>query len=186
MNLRRLGSLVLCWIVVAALPVAAGVTVGFDLATLNVVLPALSAEEIAVPLSGSNSVGVRLEEMQVIGLDPAAGGAGGSGHILTSMRVRVPQLGIDIHVKPHLSLHVVSDPSGSLLELRFEQVEIPLPLAGSIDVATFLPPIRLPAENLWLVAGAERTIEIRSELSGIEMGLNVIRFEFDLETVPGK
>jgi hypothetical protein len=186
MGFRRLGLLVLCWIVVAALPVTAGVTVGFDVATLNEVLPALSAEEIAVPLSGSNSIGVRLEKMQVTGLDPAAGGEGGPGHILTSMRVRVAQLGIDLPVEPRLSLHVVEQASGSLLELRFERVEIPLPLAGSIDVAAFLPPISFPAENLWLLAGAEGTIEIKSELSGIEMGRNVLRFEFDLETVPGE
>jgi hypothetical protein len=186
MGFRRFGSLVPCWIVVAALPVAAGVTVGFDVATLNEVLPALSAEEIAVPISGNNSIGVRLEKMQVTGLDPTAGGEGGPGHILTSMRVRVAQLGIDLPVEPRLSLHVVEQESGSLLELRFERVEIPLPLAGSIDVAAFLPPISFPAENLWLLAGAEGTIEIKSELSGIEMGRNVLRFEFDLETVPGE
>ena len=183
---RCLGSFVLCWIVVAALPVAAGVTVGFDIATLNELLPALSAEEIAVPLSGRHTVGVRLEEMQVTGLDPAAGGERGPGHILTSMRVRIAQLGIDLPVEPRLSLHVVEQSTGSLLELRFEQVEIPLPLAGSIDVAAFLPPIRFPTDNLWLVAGAEGTIEIKSELSGIEMGRNVVRFEFDLETLPGE
>jgi len=186
MDLRRLGAFVLCWIFVTALPVAAGVTVGFDVATLNELLPALSAEEIAVPLSGSRSVGVRLEEMKVTGLDPAAGGESGPGHILTSMRVRIAQLGIDLPVEPHLSLRVVDDASGSLLELRFEQVEIPLPLAGAIDIAAFLPPMRFPAENLWLVAGAEGTIEVKSELSGIEMGRNVVRFEFDLETVPGE
>jgi hypothetical protein len=57
---------------------------------------------------------------------------------------------------------------------------------GSIDVAPFLPPLRFPAENLWLVAGAEGNVEVRSRLSRIEMGRKVVRFEYDLETVPSK
>ncbi len=130
-------------------------------------------------------MGVFLEDMHVTGLDPAAG-EGGSGHILTSMRVRIPQLGIDLPVEPKLSLHVAKSTPSSLLELRFEEVEIRLPLAGSIDVSAFLPPLRFPAENLWLVAGAEGDVQLRSRLNEIQMGLKVLRFDFDLEAVDGK
>jgi hypothetical protein len=167
-----------------ALPATAGVTIGFDVETLNEVLPALSASEIAVPISESRSVSVFLENMQVTGLDPTAV-EGTSGHILTSMRVRVPQLGLDLPVQPKISLHVTERQSTSLLELRFEEAEIPM-VVGSIDVAPFLPPLRFPAESLWLVAGAEGDVRVRSRLSTIEMGRKVVRFEFDLETVPGK
>jgi hypothetical protein len=81
-----------------ALPATAGVTIGFDVETLNAVLPALSASEIAVPISENRSVRLFLENMQVTGLDPTAG-EGSSGHILTSMLVRVPQLGLDLSVR---------------------------------------------------------------------------------------
>lgn len=167
-----------------ALPATAGVTIGFDVETLNDVLPALSASEIAVPISENRSVSVFLENMQVTGLDPTAV-EGPSGHILTSMRVRVPALGLDLPVQPKISLHVTKQQSTSLLELRFEEAEIPL-VVGSIDVAPFLPPLRFPAESLWLVAGVEGDVHVRSSLSAIEMGRKVVRFEFDLETVSGK
>jgi hypothetical protein len=173
--------LVTAMLLASALPAAAGVTVGFDVETLNELLPALSASEIVVPITDSRSVSMFLERMQVTGLEPA-GGEGGSGHILSSMRVRIPQLGIDLPVQPRISLHVSDEQSARLLELRFEEVEVPL-LWGSLDVAPFLPPVRFPAENLWLVAGAEGDVRVRSRLSSIEMGRNVVRLEFDLETL---
>ena len=148
MRKRLIGSLLFSTLVATVAPLAAGVTVGFDIATLNEVLPALSASEIAVPLSGNRTLGIRLVDMQVTGLDPTGGGKGGTGHILTAMRVQVPSLGIDLPVEPHLSLHVAEGAQGSVLEMRFEQVSIALPLAGSIDVSPFLPPLRFPAENL--------------------------------------
>jgi hypothetical protein len=167
-----------------ALPAPAGVTVGFDVETLNEVLPALSATEIAVPIAGSRSVKVLLEEMRITGLDPAAV-EGTSGHILTSMRLRVPQLGLDLPVHPRISLRAKELQTTSLLELRFEQAELPLPM-GSIDVASFLPPLHFPAENLWLIAGARGDVQVRSRLIAIEMGTRVVRFEFDLTTESGE
>jgi hypothetical protein len=163
-------------------PARAAVSVGFDLDTLNVLLPALAAHEIAVPIAEGRSVGVRLEDLRVTGLDPAAGG---TGHLQTATRVRIPQLGIDVAVTPRLSLHVVDRDASQWLELRFEQVTVPLPLAGSIDVAPFLPPLRFPAENLWTLAGAAGDIEVRSRLTKIDMGLRVLRFDFELETGAG-
>ena len=179
---KLIGSLLLSTLAATA-PLAAGVTIGFDVETLNEVLPALSASEITVPLSEKRSIGIRLVDMQVTGLDPTAGG---TGHILTAMRVQVPSFGINLPVEPHLSLHVAEGPNGSVLEMRFEQVSIALPLAGSIDVAPFLPPLRFPAENLWLVAGVEGNVRVKSRLSTIDMGLKIVRFELDLETLSGE
>jgi hypothetical protein len=122
--------------------------------------------------------------MRITGLDPAAV-EGTSGHILTSMRLRVPQLGLDLPVQPRISLRATELQSTSLLELRFEEAQIPLPM-GTIDVASFLPPLRFPAENLWLIAGARGDVRLHSRLSGIEMGQRVVRFEFDLTTAPGE
>jgi hypothetical protein len=70
-----------------------------------------------------------------------------------------------------------------VLELRFEEVEISLPLLGVINIARFLPPLRFPVDNVWLVAGVEGDVEVRSRLSTIEMGRKVVRLGFDLDTV---
>jgi hypothetical protein len=168
-------------VLAASFPASAAVTVGFDVATLNEVLPALSAQEIVVPITDSRSVNVRLDDMRVTGLEPGAG-EDGSGRILTSVRVRVPRLGIDLPLQPRLSLHVVEQDGLSVLELRFETVEVPV-VVGSLDVAPFLPPVRFPAESLWLVAGVEGDVRVHSHLTRIEMSREVVRFEFDLETV---
>jgi hypothetical protein len=168
-------------VLVFAPPATAGVSVGFDVETLNELLPALSASAISVPITESQTVNVFLEEMRVTGLEPTAGG---SGHILTSMRVRVPRLGIDLPVSPRLSLHATEDRSGSLLELRFEEVRVALPLAGAIDIAPLMPPLRFPAENVFVVAGAVGDVEVRSRLREIQMGQRVVRLEFELDTLP--
>ena len=170
---------------VATSPVWAGMTVEFDTRTLNEVLPALTASEIEVPLSEDSAIDVVLENMQVTGLEPGTG-ENGSGHILTSMRVRVPQLGLDLPVKSKLSLHVTGEESGDLLELRFDEVEINLPLAGSIDIAAFLTPVQFPAVNVWRVEGADGDIRVHSKLSRIDMGLKVLRFEFELVAGPDR
>ena len=165
------------------LPAAhAGVGVSFDVASLNELLPALSANEIAVPVAGGGKLGVKLDDLRVTGIDPGAG-PDRAGRILTSMRVRVPSLGLDLPVEPRLSLHVRKSERTALLELRFEEVQIALPLAGSIDVASFLPPLSFPADNIWLVSGAEGQIEVRSQLSRIKMGRELVVFEFELDAL---
>ena len=92
-NLAGVGRVSGVIVVLAALtmaPAGAGMTVGFDTRTLNDVLPALTASEIEVPLSETNTITVSIDRMRITGLQPGAG-ADGSGRILTSMRVRVPQ-----------------------------------------------------------------------------------------------
>jgi len=164
----------------AVFPATAGVTVGFDVETLNELLPALSASEIVVPITDSRSVSMFLERMRVTGLEPSAG-EDGSGHILTSMRVRIPQLGINLPVQPRISLHVSDEQAASLLELRFEEVTFSLPLAGSVNVARLLPPLRYPMDNVWLLAGTRGDVPISSRLRKVEMGRKAVRFVFEVE-----
>jgi len=166
----------------AALPAMGAVNVDFDLATMNELLPALSANEIEVPITEARTVGVFLDDLRVTGLDPAAENSE-SGHILTSMIVRIPQLGVRLPVEPRLSLHVLDREGASELELRFEKVPVSLPLVGVIDIARFLPPMRFPADSVFLVAGVEGDVEVRSRLAAVRMGRNVVRLEFDLQTV---
>jgi hypothetical protein len=183
---KRRVRLAACLICLAAGPARSEVSVGFDAASLNELLPPLTVDEVVVPMGESHALKVLVRDLEVVGFDPAAGGEG-SGHILTSLRLQVPQLGIDTHVKPRLSVGVSRRESGSSLDLRFEEARLSLPLVGSVDVAALLPPLRFPAENVFLVKGMPGDVQVRSRLAGVEMGRRVLRFDFDMETLdPGE
>lgn len=167
---------------VATLPLSAGVTVGFDAPTLNELLPALTLEEVVVPITENRSFKATFEELVVIGFAPDSG-ADGADRILTSVRVRVPALGLALDLEPAMSLAVVEEAGRHMLELRFDEVGIPLPLAGSIDAAPFLTPLRFPADDVFLVEGSRGDVKVHSRLAKVEMGAAVLRFEFDLEVV---
>jgi hypothetical protein len=179
---RLLLGACVCW-GVAVGPARPEVSVSFDVATLNELLPALTAAAIVVPLSEEQSIEVFVEDVTVTGFDPTAGAG---GQILASLRLRVPQFGVNVPVDSRLSLEVV-DPSGSSeLVLRFDRAELPLPLAGRVDVARFLPPLRFPAQNLFRVEGARGEVQVQSSLSRVELGQKLLRLSFDLATLPGQ
>ena len=161
------------------LPVQAGVTVGIDAETLNELLPAMTLQAIDVPLAAGRSLRVHIEDLQVRGFAPGAAD-GGTDRILTSVTLRVPALGLTLPVEPEMSLVVVSDSGVSMVELRFDEVRIPLPL-GSVNAAPFLEPLRFPADEVFLIAGNRGDVAVRSRLSTIEMELEVVRFEFDVQ-----
>ena len=169
-------------LIVATTPLSAGVTVAFDAPTLNELLPALTLEEVAVPITESRSIRASFEELVVRGFSPGSG-ADGADRILTSVKVRVPALGLSLDLEPAMSLAVVEEEGRRLLELRFEDVGIPLPLAGSIDAAPFLTPLRFPADEVFLLEGSRGDVAIHSQLARVEMDAKVLRFEFDLEVV---
>ena len=81
-----------------------------------------------------------------------------------------------------MSLVVVREAGMSILELRFDEVRLPL-LLGSVDAAPFLKPLRFPADDVFLLAGNSGDVAVRSRLSAVEMDVEVVRFEFDLEVV---
>ena len=172
-------------VLLAGAPARPGVTVDFDAATLNELLPALTLDEIAVPISEDHAINVLLEELKVTGFQPATGDGGG-GRIRTSLRLRVPQLGLSVSVEPTLSLHVVRAAGGDTLELRFERAELRLPLGGKVDVAGLLDPLVFPAENFFLIEGARGNVEVRSRLASVDVGQERIRLEFDLEATQGR
>ena len=164
----------------AATAAIAGGTLGVDVPMLNELLPALTPEEIEVALASETTVTVLLEDLKVLGFDPAAG-EGSSGHILTSLRVKIPDFGIAVPLEPRISLGVVEQAGTSLLELRFEQAEISLPLMGSVNIGTLIPPIRFPAESIFMLQGANGEVPMRSRLTGVKMGQKLLRFEFELK-----
>ncbi len=177
--MKQIRAWSLCGLLLALSPLRAGVTVGLDVPTLNELLPAMTAEEVVVPMAGGGSLRVLLEGLTVVGFAPA-GSSGGTDQILTSVTLRVPALGLVLPLQPRMSLGVIEEAGRSLLELRFDDVGIPLPLAGSIDAAPFFAPLRFPADDVFLVAGARGDVEVRSRLSRVEMGAKIVRFDFDL------
>jgi len=152
--------------------------VDIDAGTLNDLLSAAALQEVTVPITEQRKLTVQMENLVVTGLDPAA------RNIVTSMRVRVPEIGLALTVDPRVSLSVVKENDDSLLELRFEKIEVPLPLAGTINIAGLMPPLRYPADHLWLVAGGGGDVLVRSRLSKIAMGRTAISLEFEIDVLP--
>lgn len=179
-------TLVRIWMVISALWLlgagAARADVAFevDKTTLNRILSEVSLDRVAVPISAQRTITVQLEELLVTGLDPAAG-EGGQGYILTSMMLRVPDLGLSLRVEPRISLNVVEQDGEALLEMRFEQVPLKVPFAGAINLAPLIPPMRYPTDNVWLLAGARGDVPIVSRLSKIRMGREALRFVFEID-----
>jgi hypothetical protein len=176
----RHGAVLLALIVSATVSLAE-VTVTFDKETLNELLTEVSVSRVEVPLTESHSITVLLEDLEVVALRPAAEGDG-EDRIDASVRLRVPQLGMAVPVKPQLSIHVVEADDQSALELRFHRVDLALPLT-TIDIAAMLPPVRFPAESVFLLSGAEGDVPIRSRLTGVKMGREKLRLELSVEVV---
>ena len=169
-----------CAAALLAAPALAVGTLGVDAETLNQLLPALTAEEFEVAVMGDQTFTLRLEELQITGFDPAAGG-GSTDQILTRVRVSIIDLGFTATIHPRLSLAVVERDKQSMLVLRFEQAEIPLPLLGDVDIGRLIPPLEFPAESFFMLQGANGDVPMRGWLTGVKMGQKVLQFEFDLE-----
>ena len=175
-----------CAVLLCVSPVAAGVTVRFDEAALNELLPALAAREIQVPLGASGSVAVRFDDLHVAGFDPVDG-IDGPGYVRTALRAIVPSLGLSAPVEARLSLRVVPVGQLNLLRLRFEEVSLRMPMGGAVDLAPYVDPIDFPADSIYRLEGVQEGTQVRSKLSGVKMESHAIRFEFDLDVIrPGE
>jgi len=161
---------------------SAGVALTMDTAAINKLLSAVTVQELNVPLGGQAEVTVQLRNLKVLGLEPPTADRQ-QGYILTSLQVDIPQFGLSLEVKPRLSLNVL-ETGDERLELRFERVEVRLPL-GSLDLAPFLEPLKFPADGAFALDGASGEVEVQSRLSDVKVGTQLIRFEFTLD-VPGQ
>lgn len=176
-------SLVLLVLVLGLIAVPAsraGVVVRLDSRTLNDILASVAVSEVEVPLTAERTVRVLLEDLKIVGFEP---GTGRQGAILTSLNLRVPALGMSARVNPRVSLAVVQVAGASVLELRFEEVRLALPLK-SLDIAGLLAPMRFPAESLFQIAGASRDVDIRSRLDSVHMLDSGLLFELSLLVQP--
>ena len=177
---RFSGSVLILLTVLSVSPVAAGVTVDIDAPTLNRILAAVSVTEVEVPISAQSSVTVELHDLKVIGFDPSPDEKK-PGAILTAVRVVAPELGLEVLLEPRIAVAVVREGESSMLELRFEDLGLKVPFVGQINLATLVPPMRYPADNVFLLDGAQGEVPVTSRLRKIKMGRETIRFELDVE-----
>ena len=161
-------------------PADAGVTVDIDGPTLNKILAAISVQQVEVPISAQSMISVELHDLKVLGFDPAPEG-GGPGAILTAVRVVAPELGLTVPLEPRIAVDVVREGEASLLEFRFEDLGLKIPLVGQINLAKMVPPMRYPADNVFMLAGAQGDVPVTSRLTSIKMERDSIRFELDIE-----
>jgi len=166
----------------SVLPARADVVVTIDADTLNRVLPAISRQEVTVPVS-NRTLTVALRDLRITGFVPTAG-AEQPGAILASLTVEIPELSTSLPVQPRISLHVVPGDPSSQLELRFEELALPLPLMRPINVAGLVPPLRFPTDNVFALDGAEGEVRVRSTLKQVQVEREGLRFTFGVNVVP--
>jgi hypothetical protein len=165
-----------------ALSAQAEVTVDVDRETLNRILAAVVVDEIEVELSTGNTITVELRDLRVTGLEPG-NGVDRKDAILTRVTVVAPELGLTVPLQPRVALEVVREGPARLLELRLDHLGLAVPLVGTIDLASLVPPARYPAENGWLLAGTRGDVPITSRLESIEMGRDKLRFRFEIDVL---
>ncbi len=183
---RRSGRRAALALLLAALasPAAdARVDVTLDVASLNELLPAMAPRQVSVPLTQGRGVTLLLRDLEVRGFDPSAGDDK-EGFLLTSLRLVVPELGLDVPVEPRVSLRVGERQGRKHAYLKFEQVPIALPLTGSVDVGPLLPTLPLLVDTSWTVPSSAGNVRVRAILREARMGARNLRLTFDLEVAP--
>ena len=155
----------------------AAVTVTIDADTLNDVLSVATMQEVEVPLTASRAVTVVMENLEVVRLDPAA------DELVTRLRLQVRELGVTITTEPRIRFDVAEENGLSVLELRFVKVTLPLPLAGEINIARLIPPLRYPVDSIWRLAGVQGDVEVRSRLERVRMGRDAIEFRLAIDVL---
>lgn len=159
---------------------SARVDVSLDAESLTNLLSAMAPSRVDVALTEGRGVSLVLEDLRVTGFDPSEGAAQ-EGFVLTSLRLKVPELGIDLPVEPRLSLQVREKNGKKDCFLRFEKVPIRLAIGGVIDVAPLLPIMPLPTDTAWIVSTTGGDVRVRSQLGEAKMGAKNIRLSFDLD-----
>jgi hypothetical protein len=159
----------------------AGVDLQVDAATLTELLAVMVPESIVLNITPENRVTLRIKDLQVTGFDPAAGNG---GHVLASLNLESPEMGLVVPLKPRLSLHLSEKDGRSLCNLRFEKVVLPVPLSGPIDVAGLLPVIPVPADEINTVETTRGLFQVRTRLVETRVGASALHFGFELEVSP--
>jgi len=181
MTPRRFAALALA--AAAALsPAAARVDVTLDAVSLNELLSGMAPDQVSVNLMGGRAVNIQLHDMKVTGFDPAAGS---NGEILTSVRVTIPELGLDVPVTPRLSVQMRQDEGATRsCYLRFEKVMLALPITGTVDVAPLLPTLPLMSETAWMINAAKGKVRVKPSLIEARTGAKFLKLGFEVAVAP--
>lgn len=161
----------------------ARVEVSIDAETLNELLPAMTPKRVNVALTQGRGVTLEIHDLKVVGFERPAG-AESEGVLRTSLRLRVPELGIDVPVEPRLSLHTGERGGNRYAYLKFAKVELALPLTGSVDVGPLLPTLPLLADTAWNIPSSAGNVRVRTILRDARMGAKSLGLTFDLEAIP--
>jgi len=164
---------------VTASPARVDVTI--DQPTLNDLVSKMTPENIPVTLAGGVKVHLLLEDVRVTKLEPAAGER---GHVVTSLRLKVPELGLDVPVAPRLSVQFREGNGRKVAYLKFEEVRVPLPMTGPVDVSALLPLLPIVADNTWSVDSARGKMKVEPQLVDARLGTTSLRLGFDLSVTP--
>ena len=183
MTLRR-AAVFLSLLTLMSAPAAARIDVTLDAESLNGMLATMAPDHVDVGLTGGRGLTIQMQNLKVTGFDPTAGQHGG---VATSLRLIVPELGIDVAVAPHLTLEIGSAPAGRKVSLlRFDKVMLNLPLTGAVDVAALLPPLILMPDTGWVVNSARGKVRVRPNLIDATTGTKNIRLGFTLDVEPAE
>jgi hypothetical protein len=181
MSLRR-ALTALAFLPLAYAPASARIDVTIDHDSLNGLLASMAPDHVEVSLAGGRSLTIQLKDLAITGFDPAAGPNGG---MTASLRVVVPDLGLDLRVEPHLTLDISDTKSGRKASfLRFDKVVLNLPLTGPVDVAALLPPLALMPDGAWVVNAARGRVRVQPSLVDAKTGTKNIRLGFTLDLAP--
>jgi hypothetical protein len=162
---------------------SARIDITLDAEALNELLTSMAPDHVDVDLAGGRSLTIQLKDLKVTGFDPAAGPYGG---LNTSLRMLVPDLGIDIPVTPHLTLDIATEGGKKATYLRFDKVMLNLPLTGAVDVASLLPPLSLVPNTAWVIDSAKGKVRVRPDLIDARTGAKNIRLGYNLEVTPAQ
>jgi hypothetical protein len=180
-HLLAAGAVLLVVLLAGAPPTSAGIDLKVDATTLTELLAVMMPSSVALDLTPDNRVTLRIDDLKVTGFDPAAGN---SGHVLTSLRLESPEMGLTVPLKPRLSLHLSEKDGRSVCSLRFEEVVLPIPLSGPLDIAGLLPAIPVPADQINTVQTARGVFNVRTRLVETHVGTSALHFGFDIEVSP--
>ncbi len=182
MNFRR-AAVTLALSALISVPAFARIDVTLDAESLNGLLASMAPNHVDVGLTAGRLT-IQMQDLKVTGFDPTAGRHGG---VATSLRLIVPELGIDVAVAPHLTLEIADAPAGRKVSLlRFDKVLLNLPLTGAVDVAALLPPLVLMPDTGWIVNSARGKVRVRPNLVDATTGTKNIRLGFTLDVEPAE
>jgi len=178
--MRDLGRWVV--LVIAALgggSVAAGVRIDIDRQTLSEIVSAVAPTAVDVPIAGGATLRVELRGIRVTALEPATPEQPRDG-IRTALRLVAPEIGLDAAVAPRLSLGLADEGGEPMLELRFDEVPLAVPLVGRLDLARFVAPLRYPAQNVFSLPSGTGEVDLVSRLAKIGMTRDALRLDFEI------